>query len=271
MNSHRGVILGILLLILPLVNGHGQGISFDAGLTPAQNRLILRSQFRAFSMTDGTMTTQTQMFPLVVAYGVKPGFTMMFRNIYRRQRFSSSGDVINRMMDPLLLAKFRLYRKNTAAWVLGIAPHLATNLPLGFAGMAENTWKPELGLNISFRPRFLSFDLSTVYQVNDLFAQSASYNGQMIRVNAAFASVFPVSANGELAVAPVVEMNYLHTGNQGVDRSMYSNLLFVSPGTSLITNFGAIEMLLQVPLYQEDLFGDMEQQMRLITGLKFMF
>jgi hypothetical protein len=137
--------------------------------------------------------------------------------------------------------------------------------------MTVSSWNPELGLNISFRPRFLSFDLSTVYQANDLFAQSEAYNGQAIKVNAAFASVLPVTRNGEIAVAPVVELNYLHNNNFGVDRSFSSNLLFVSPGASLITNFGALELLLQVPLRQEDPSSDMTQQLRLITGLKFMF
>lgn len=265
------VVFSLMLFMLPLVNGLGQGISFDAGLTPAQNRLILRSQFRSFSASDAAVTTRTQVVPLVVAYGVRPGITLMMRNMYMRQTMDGSNDVMNRLMDPLLLAKFRLYRKNTANWVLGLAPHLATNMPIGLSGMNTRSWNPEIGMNTSFRPRFLSFDLSAVYQLHDVFAQHESIGGGEFRVNSAFSSVVPVTREGEIAIAPVLEMNYLRSNNGEMDRSLFQQLLFVSPGASLISSILTLEMLLQVPVYQEDPVSNTDQGARIIAGLKLMF
>ncbi|MDF1571768.1 MAG: hypothetical protein P1P82_09155 [Bacteroidales bacterium] len=270
LNRCHIAFFSLLLLMLPLVNGLGQGISFDAGLTPAQNRLIVRTQYRAFSTAEGTNTTRTKMVPVVVAYGVRPGFTLMMRNMYMRQTMGSN-DAMNNLMDPLLLAKFRLYRKNTANWVLGVAPHLATNVPLGFSDMNPRSWNPEVGMNISFRPRFLSFDLSTVYQADDLFAQNEFSGGGEFRVNSAFSSVVPLSPGGEIAIAPVLEMNYLRRNNEGMDRSLFQQLLFVSPGASLMSSLLTLEMLLQVPVYQQDPVSYTDQGARIIAGLKIMF
>ena len=265
------VVFSMVLFALPLANGLGQGISFDAGLTPAQNRLILRSQYRSFNASDGMMSTHTQMVPLVVAYGVRPGITLMMRNMYMRQTMGGSNDVMNRLMDPLLLAKLRLYRKNTAYWVLGVAPHLATNVPIGLSGMDTRRWNPEIGMNTSFRPRFLSFDLSAVYQVYDLFAQNEFSGGGEFRVNSAFSSVVPVTAGGEIAIAPVLEMNYFRRNNRETDGSLFQQLLFVSPGASFISSLLTLEMLLQVPVYQHDPVSNTDQGARIIAGLKLMF
>lgn len=271
MNRNRIIVFSLMLFVLPLVDGLGQGISFDAGITPAQSRLIVRSQYRAFNTSEGAMTTRTQMVPVVVAYGLRPGFTLMMRNMYMRQTMGSSNDAMNNLMDPLLLAKFRLYRKNTANWVLGVAPHLATNVPLGFSAMNPRSWNPEIGMNVSFRPRFLSFDLSAVYRVNDLFAQYESSGGGEFRINSAFSSIVPVTGGGEIAIAPVLEINYLRKNNADLDRSLFQQLLFVSPGASLISSVVTLEMLLQVPVYQKDPVSNTEQGARIIAGLKFMF
>ncbi|MEX0980509.1 MAG: hypothetical protein WDZ47_00335, partial [Bacteroidales bacterium] len=78
------------LFISAVLESSGQGISVDAGLTPAQNRIIVRSQFRSMTMSNDMMTASTQMFPVVFAYGLRPGITVMARNMYVRSLFSNS-------------------------------------------------------------------------------------------------------------------------------------------------------------------------------------
>ncbi len=107
--------------------------------------------------------------------------------------------------------------------------------------------------------------------LNDLFAQYESLGGGEFRVNSAFSSVVPVTGGGEIAVAPVLEMNYLRRNNAEMDRSLFQQLLFVSPGASLISSVVTLEMLLQVPVYQEDPVSNTDQGTRIIAGLKFMF
>ena len=107
------------------------GISVDAGITPPQDRFILRTQYRYMSMNNSMMSMKTHMIPLVLAYGVTSGFTVMARGMYVSQTVENTSEVNNGINDLFLLLKFKLYRKNTANYVFGIAPHIASNIPIG--------------------------------------------------------------------------------------------------------------------------------------------
>ena len=251
---------------------HAGGISVDAGLTPAQDRFILRTQFRHMAMINPMMRTNTQMIPMVVAYGVTSGFSLMARGMYVHKSFNNSTEVRSGFNDLYLLSKFRLYRKNTASYVLGIAPHIASNVPVGNTDISERTWNPEVGLNISFRPRFYAIDISTSYAINNVLKKSASEQGNAYSLNTALSALIPINNESSNAVSPVLEMSYIHEGNNNNDEILDKDLIFISPGVSFIHSSLVLEGLVQIPVYQSSSGENlMNQKNRLIIGIKYMF
>ena len=259
------------LFFSAVFESNGQGISVDAGITPAQNRIILRSQFRSMTMSNAMMTTNTQMFPVVFAYGLRPGITVMARNMYVRSLSSNNEEVKSGFNDPFLLAKFRLYRLNTANFVFGVAPHIASNIPVGNTLISNRTWSPELGLNISFRPRFFSFDFSTSYVISDITGKMAPGEGDIFNWNGAFAAIVPLNENASTVLAPVAEINYQRSGISPGPESVGRDLFMLSPGLSLIASSLVLELLYQVPVLQTSIAGGMKHHPRFITGIKYMF
>jgi len=240
------------------------GISVDAGITPPQDRFIFRTQYRYMSMENAMMTRYTQMSPFVLAYGVTSGITVMARGIYVHQSLSNSSEVNNGFNDVYLLSKFRLYRKNTANYVFGVAPHIASNVPVGTKEISNRTWNPELGLNISFRPRFLAFDVSAAYVISDITGKLNEKPGNIFNINTAISGVIPLNSNASSAISPVLEATYTSVQNN-------ADILFISPGASYIHSNLTLEALVQQPVYQSEITGIMEQNSRLILGVKYMF
>jgi hypothetical protein len=259
------------LLILALAFGDlkAGGISVDAGITPGQDRFILRSQYRFMSMENDMMTRYTRMVPLVLAYGVTSGITVLARGMYVHHKASDNNEIEHGINDPFILAKFRLYRKNTENYVLGIAPHIASNLPIGSLEISDRTWNPELGLNISYRPRFFSLDISASYILSDVTKKLAVKPGNIFSLNTAFSGLIPLKTRTSSALSPVIELTYSSQSPGGVIPKR--DILFVSPGVSFIYANLALEALVQLPIFQEGNMSMMDQNPRLILGLKFMF
>nr|MBD3623361.1 hypothetical protein [Sunxiuqinia sp.] len=67
----------------------------------------------------------------VVAYGLTPHITVMFRNIYRVVVTNETMmEMDNRWMDPFLMGKVELYRRNTRVYSLGVAGFAGTTFPV---------------------------------------------------------------------------------------------------------------------------------------------
>jgi hypothetical protein len=247
------------------------GISVDAGLTPAQDRFILRTQYRFMSMNNTMMTAKTHMIPMVVAYGVTSGFSLMARGMYVHRTFSNNTETHNGFNDLYVLSKFRLYRKNTASYVLGIAPHIASNIPIGDTEISMRTWNPEIGLNVSYRPRFFAIDISTSYTFIDLLGKSEMNSGNIYEMNVAFSSIHPFKRGGNNAISPVIEINYSNESAKRDEDNSSNEILFISPGVSFIHSSLVLEALIQIPVYQRVAENGMNKKSKLIFGVKYMF
>ena len=64
----RRLLILATFLLLAYSSAFSQ-ISTDAGLTPAQDRWIFRTQYRAMGMENSMMKMNTQMVPVVLGYG----------------------------------------------------------------------------------------------------------------------------------------------------------------------------------------------------------
>jgi hypothetical protein len=244
-------------------------ISTDVGLTPAQDRWIFRSQYRTMGMENDMMEMEAQMIPVMLGYGLSNKVTVMARGVYM-QRSTEPGGVDRSGPDDLfLLSKFRLFRKNTANYTLGIAPFVASNFPTGAQEISNRTWNPRAGLNISFRPRFMAVDLSASYVFYDVAGKLSEEAAGRFNLNMALSGMIPVGNTSKQVVAPVLEINYVSEGRAGSEKS--EQWLFVSPGVTYRYSSLAVDLLYQQPVWGTELQGQMSQQPRWIEGLRYMF
>ena len=245
-----------------------QGISFNAGLTPAQDRIVLRSQYRQMSMQNDMMKSTTQMVPLVAAYGLTPAVTVLGRGVFINRSFSNDPNDVQGFDDLFFMSKFRLYRKNTASYTIGVAPYIGSNVPVGNEKLSNRTLNPVAGVSISFRPRFFSVDFSTSYVVGNILNENVTVDGDIFNMNAAFSAIVPL---GNDALSPVIELNYQKSGVNSDNSAFSADFLFLSPGASYIHGSLVFEALAQFPVYQTTMVNGMRQNPRLIVGVKYMF
>lgn len=244
-------------------------ISTDVGLTPAQDRWIFRSQFRSMGMESEMMEVNTHMVPVMLGYGVTSGVAVMARTVYVSRAFGSGRENRSGFNDPFLLSKFRLYRKNTASYTLGVAPFLASNIPVGADAISDGSWNPEAGVNISFRPRFMAVDLSVAYRLNDVLDKEPDSFSHQVNIDLALSGMIPIKNSSQQAFSPVLEINFTTRGSSIDDNP--AQWLFVSPGGTYRYSSFAFDLLYQLPAYQTDRAGQMTQMSRWIAGVRYMF
>lgn len=247
------------------------GITVNAGLTPAQDRWILRLQYRNMYMYNSMMSSTNQMVPVVLAYGVSSNFTIMGRGLYKNQNvYINDNQVTSGIDDFYLLSKLKIYRKNTAKYSFGIAPFIATNIPIGNSNLSSKTWNPEIGLSISIRPRFWSFDFNTSYRMNDItdISETVLKNNFECHFSAAHQIVF--NQNSSFSVFPVIESSYIKQ-NATPGSKLNFERLFISPGIQVMYKNYMIEALYQQPVYQDINSDAMKVKYNFILGTKVLF
>jgi len=247
------------------------GISVDAGLTPGQDRWMLRTQYRFMKMQNTTMEIQNHIVPMVIAYGVSSNFTLMARVMYVN-RINSMNNAIKKrgFNDAYILLKFKVYRENTANYVLGIAPYFASNIPVGNPDISEKTWNPELGLSMSYRPRFWSIDFASSYTLKDVLNKTEDQESDNLSLNVAFSSIIPLE-NSNIAISPVFELTFNKELDTNVHESKNPEVLFLSPGLKFIKSSIVFEVLYQNPIYQQTNESLMKSKSRILIGLRYMF
>ncbi|MHC4487527.1 MAG: transporter, partial [Planctomycetota bacterium] len=146
------ILVGAATNALISENAAAAGISVDAGLTPPEDRWIIRTQFRYF----------------VVAYGFRPDLTLMVRQPVKHRKMSMGGSVsrYTGFDDLFVLGKYKLYRRNTPEYTFGIASTLGLEFPTGDDDFGSETWDLEPGLFTSWRSGPWASDFSIAYKLN---------------------------------------------------------------------------------------------------------
>jgi hypothetical protein len=251
---------------------YADGISVDAGLTPAQDRWILRAQYRLMNMYNSGMETYIHSFPLVVAYGVTSNITLMMRQSYNiKNVISNEKTSQNGLNDPYILIKIKAFRKNTSKYTFGIAPTIATNIPVGNNQISNNIWSPKTGVNCSFRHRFWLFDVNVSYTFQDLNNKSTKSYNDILNINSAFSRLIPNKNNSDILFSPVMEFSYLHEFNAvNIAEIFTAKKLFGSPGFKVVYSSFVFEALYQIPLYQNTSEAVMKSRGNFIIGIRYM-
>ncbi len=284
MNKYLLVILyGMAIVALFPQYSVAAGISVDAGLTPPEDRWIIRTQFRYMERKDDPTSMDRKMemyaFPVVVAYGFRPDLTFLVRQPVKHRNMYMSGSV-NRdtgFDDLFVLAKYKLFRKNTRDYTLGIASTLGLELPTGDDDFGSETWDLQPGLFTSWRSGPWQSDFSVSYKWNG-FADNGKNGlepGDELSIDLAFAHQFNLTEKADTSLTPVLELNYKHLSNDDLSGRSVSNtgesLFFVSPGLKYTKSSFILEALVQFPVWQDQEGSQLEQGVRYIVGTRFLF
>ncbi len=264
-------------------NAAASGISVDAGLTPPEDRWIIRTQFRYMSRKDDPTAMNRKMdtyaFPLVVAYGYRPDLTLMVRQRLMHRKMSMGGSVSRDtgFDDLFVLGKYKLFRRNTREYTFGIASTLGMEFPTGDDDFGSETWDLKPGLFTSWRSGPWASDLSIAYKWNG-FADRGKDGinpGNELSVDLALAHQFSIGDKADTSLTPVLEFNYTHLLPDRLSGHDASNtgqsLFFISPGLKFTKQSFILEALLQFPVWQDQEGLQLKQGTRLIIGMRFMF
>ncbi|WP_053185871.1 hypothetical protein [Sunxiuqinia dokdonensis] len=244
-----------------------EGISVDAGLTPAQDRIVVRLQYRNMLMQMGDNDIVMHMMPVVVAYGLTPDITVMLRNIYRSVGTNETMmEMDNRWMDPFLMGKVKLYRRNTRAYSLGVAGFAGTTFPV-LNSSSSKTYSPVLGLNASFRPGLWSFDLNNAYEWVNYNTEENQPAARQLQLNLAVSHNILVPGIENWILSPVQEFSFISDSPVTGESSSYG---FISPGLQIVSPYVKFEALYQIALNSSQNTG-LKNGNRLILGLRFLF
>lgn len=255
----RQARLAVLAMVLgaSILSGVARagGISVDAGLTPAQNRWIFRTQVRYMKRT-GEMSEMTMYkFPFVLAYGIRSDFTLMARQVVTRRSMTMGGDTETKsgFDDFFFLAKYKAYRRNTRTSTFGIAPTLALEMPTGSDMFSSETYDLAVGLYFSWRSGLWASDLNLGYKWNGITdrSQNGVVPGDEGTLDWAIAYQYSIGGSAYSSLTPVLELNY--EDKKAVQKDGASvedtggSVLYVSPGLKYTTSMLIVEGLVRIP------------------------
>ena len=267
----------VILIVIPMVSS-AAGISVDAGLTPAEDRWILRSQARYMSRGDQPSGKMQQfVFPVVLAYGVRSNVTLVVRQaVIRRERTVLGTSSTNSGLgDTYLFAKYKAYRLNSRRLTFGVAPTLGVEFPTGHSAFSSNTWDLKAGLYASARTQTWSSDVNIAYTWNDIVDDVVVVPGDELSFDAAVAYQFIIDHSGRVTASPVLELSYLKVwpNRIGGDDSLNTgeSVLYLSPGAKLSTSMIIVEGLVRIPI-RDDLVGNqLERNLQALLGVRILF
>jgi hypothetical protein len=275
-------VLAVKLAWVP-ASANAAGISVDAGLTPAEDRWIIRTQFRYMQRKDDPTPMNQKMdtyaFPVVVAYGFRPDLTLMVRQTVKHKKMSMGGS-ISRDTGPddlFVLGKYKLYRRNTRKYTFGIASTLGLEFPTGDDDFSSETWDLKPGLFTSWRSGPWASDFSVAYKWNGFADRGVGgiNPGNELSLDWALAYQFSFGEKARVSLAPVLELSYKNILSDRLHGRDLPNtgesVLYLSPGIKLTVSSFILEALLQFPVWQDQEGTQLKQGTRLIIGTRFMF
>jgi hypothetical protein len=261
-------------------NAHATGITADVGLTPPIDRWIFRSQLRYMERDDPTAmgrNMEMYMVPVVLAYGVRPEMTVIVRQPFiRRTMEMPTGDVQDTGRGDLaVIGKYRLLRINHPNYIVGVAPTLGIELPTGDDDIAADTWDILAGIYISGRRGPLGADLNLEYKTTGIEDRDANRPGDEFTATLSLAHQLTLNRQATMSLWPLVELAYTHESNTRANSQKDDNsgedALLVSPGLKFARQSFMLELLLQLPLEQEQNGNQLERAPGGLFGIRLLF
>lgn len=258
------------------------GISVDAGLTPAEGRWMLRTQLRYMQRGDDPTpmdrSMNTYMFGNALAYGLRRDLTLMLKQAAVRREMVMAGttDKDTGLADLFVMAKYRAYRLNTPEQTLGIAATLGLGLPTGGDAFTSDTWDVKAGLYTSWRRGAWASDFNLDHAWLGFAGESSGRNsGDEMSLDWALAHQFSIGETADVSLTPVVELSYEHISPDRLEDQNVSDtgedVIHLSPGVKFTRSSFILEVLAQIPVWQEQEGSQLKRDPGVLVGTRFMF
>ncbi len=272
----------LLIFCASVAFSYSSGISVDAGLTPAQDRWIFRTQLRYMSfgsMAKINQKMEMYMVPVVLAYGLKSNLTILCRQPIMRRDMSMMGasHTENGFGDLFVMGKFKIYRRNTPNYTFGVAATIGIEAPTGSDAFSSKTWDLQPGLYFSWRRGSLGSDVSIAYTWNGFAhkGQNGVNPGNELAFDWAISYQFGLGTNSRISMAPVLEVSYRdissdRRNSRGIENTGGS-IFYISPGFKFTMSSLILEALLQLPAAQNRNGIQIELNATWLFGLRYMF
>lgn len=253
----------VLLSLIALLSGPviAGGISADAGLTPALNKWIVRTQVRFMQRDNDQLMMpkemKTFMFPLVIAYGIRSDLTLMIRQTHLNREMTMGTDIAKTsgLGDFFAMAKYRALRYNSRNYTFGIAPFVGMEFPTGKTGFSSESSNLKTGVYFSGRKAPLAADLNIIFAFRGISGDKDRVKNSAFESTLALANQFDLGNNSRIAMAPVFEISYFHSTPdkvEGVERPNSGESWFkLAPGFKFTYSSVIIEALVQIPVWQK--------------------
>jgi len=280
--DNLNIMRSLLILMSMITLAPAGGISVDAGLTPAQNRWMVRYQVRHIKRSHENMNPesvmQTDMHMLNLAYGLRADLTIMIMQSWmdRESDMMNMQSEFSGMGDLNLMAKYRLYRHNSSTNTLGLATTLCLTAPTGEDPFTSDYWSLAPGFYLSYRLNNWALDASTNYRFQDLLDEKPDgfRSGYEFSLSSALARQLVLGTDGRTALAPVLELTGSVSRNDQMPGQAEQNnevLMLLSPGLKWTYSSLILEFLVQIPILQDLPEGSMEHSPRGLVGMRYMF
>lgn len=259
------------------------GISVDAGLTPAEGRWILRTQMRYMQRDDDPTpmdrSMKVYMANTALAYGLRRNLTLMLRQavVRREMVMGDATSTDTGLADLFVMTKYRAYRLNTPEQTLGLATTLGVGLPTGGDAFTSGTWNMMAGLYTSWRRDAWASDLNLAYAWRGLAGEGSRDGdpGDEVSLDWALAHQFSIGETADVSLTPVLEFSYKHVlPDRSEDRytpNTGETVIHLSPGVKFTRSSFILEVLAQIPVWQEQEGSQLERDAGMLVGTRFMF
>ncbi len=276
------IILVVVSAILP-ESSQASGISLDAGLTPPEDRWIVRTMgvYMRGEKDPTSMGRKMDRYTLntVLAYGLQPKLTIILKQPVIYQEMTTSGALSKDVGagDLSLLAKYGIFRRNTPEYTIGLSPIFGLEFPTGSDTFTSETWDLKSGIYISLRKDALASDLNIAYNWNGFSddGKGGVNPGDELSLDYAIAYQFSFGEEAEVAVAPVLEMSYKNISPDRLSGNEVANtgesVFYISPGLKFTRSSFILEALVQIPTWQEQKGSQLKRGIGFIVGTRFMF
>lgn len=254
----------------------------DAGLTPGEDRWIFKLQSRYLESGHDPAGMDREMkmyaYPFMLAYGLRPELTVMARQAWMSREMESMAmdDSWTGRGDLLVLAKYRLYRANTAEYTFGVAPTLGLEAPSGETHFTSDTWDLHTGFFVSLRSGPAAFDGNAAYVWNRFIDAGAGIDpGDELNLDLAWAYQVGLGEESKVSIAPVLELSYQNVwpdrdaGNRVPNTG--GSVLLLSPGAKFTISSLILEGLIQFPIWQRQRGDGLERGISALVGTRIMF
>ena len=270
--------VAVALACLCLANDPARagGISTDGGITPAQDRVVVRSRMAYLHRADSWGAdnhTDLYMFPLVAAWGVLPELTVMGKAAWAHRSMAMMGKSTSDsgVADALVQVKYKLYRYNSRRHVFAAAPTLGVEVPTGMEPFSSDTWDLRMGAHLSYRYNRSAADLTAAYLWNGILSgETATAPASEAEATMALSHVFAWPGYSRLAIVPVLEVS-ANVSGMGQSKHPTGAVTNIAPGFKVILRQVIFEALVQIPVWQEKGQDALEQRMGVVSGVRFLF